>query len=166
MTALFPGSFDPVTLGHTDIIDRAAALFDRLVVAVMVNNSKRGAFTADERVRLIEKCVGKHKNVEERSYDGLLIDLFKTSGCSVIVRGLRNCAEFEFETQYAHAFKKTDARMETLFMPSAPERAFISSGMAKEVAAFGGDLHLLLPDVIINEVNEKFFGRAVDGNNS
>jgi len=157
LTALFPGSFDPVTLGHADIIGRASRLFDELIVAVMDNANKKTSFTADERVRFIERSVGDLPNVKVLKYSGLLSDCFLMSGSDIIIRGLRSCAEFERELDYARAFCASDRRVETLFIPSDPRYAFISSSMSKEAAVFGGDLHLLLPDGIIVDVCEKFF---------
>ena len=156
MTVLFPGSFDPVTLGHIDIINRASRLFDRVVVAVMNNAAKKTAFTIDERVGFLKKCAGDITNVEVRAFSGLLIDFFIAEKCDLIIRGVRSPEDFNHELRYANAYKKFNAKIETIFIPSAPCNSFISSGMAKETAVFGGDLHLLLPDVIINEVNEKF----------
>ena len=165
MTALFPGSFDPVTLGHLDIINRAAALFDTVIVAVLENKHKKCLFTSDERAsHLRQVCVNIH-NAEVRIYDGLLYEFFEQTGSDVVIRGLRNCAEFETEMQYAQAFLKVNAKMQTIFIPSLPEHAFVNSGMAREVAAFNGDLRLLLPDIIISAVRKKCFGRAVDGDN-
>lgn len=157
MTALFPGSFDPVTLGHAELIARASAIFDRLIVAVMNNANKKTLFTIDERVKFLSKTAGSRANVEVREYSGLLSDYFFISGADVIVRGVRSCAEFERELTYARAYASLDKRIETLFIPPSPERCFISSSMAREAAACGGNLHLLLPDVIIDDVNEKFF---------
>ena len=165
MTALFPGSFDPVTLGHTDMIERTAALIDTVVVAVLDNRHKKCLFSADERADLLRRVCAHINNVDVRVYEGLLYELFEQTGSDVVIRGLRNCAEFETEMQYAQAFLKVNARMQTIFMPSKPEHAFVNSSMAREVAAFSGDLRLLLPDVIIDAVRDKFFGRAVDGDN-
>ena len=148
------------------MINRTAVLFDRVIVAVMDNANKKTLFSAEERAGFIKKSAAGLCNVEVCIFSGLLTNFFIKSGSDVIIRGLRNAGEFEHESQYAQAYKKADNKIETLFVPSMPEHAFISSGMAKEAAFFGGDLHLLLPGVIIDDVNEKFFGRAVDGYNT
>ena len=137
MTAIFPGSFDPATLGHADIIKRASAMFDRLIVAVLDNANKKTTFSAGERVGFLKKIADGFENTEIRAYSGLLTDFFVLSGGDVIIRGLRGAADFEHEFGYALAFKKVNAKAETLFIPSAPEHIFISSGMAKEAARFG-----------------------------
>ena len=165
MTALFPGSFDPVTLGHIDIIHRASKLFDILIVAVMNNALKKTTFTIQERLHFLQKTTASFPNVEICDFSGLLVDFYKLKNCSVIIRGLRNCMEFEHEMQYAGAFKKIDKQIETCFLPSAPEHTFISSSMAKEAAVFGGDLQILLSDVIIDDVKKKFRG-ILNGNDS
>jgi len=156
MTVIFPGSFDPVTLGHMDIVNRASALFTKLIVAVMDNKNKETVFNAEERAAFVRKCVKGLPNVDVFIYSGLLTDFFKSAGAAAIVRGVRGPSDFDFELTYAQAFKKYDNNMETLFLPSLLEHAFVSSGMAREVATFGGDLRLLLPDVIIDEVKERF----------
>ena len=156
MTALFPGSFDPVTLGHIDIIVRASKLFDFLIVAVMNNANKKTVFNIDERVGFVKKSIANITNAEVRVFSGLLTDFFMITKSDIIIRGLRGGAEFEHEVQYARAYKKINDCIETLYIPSNPEHSFISSGMAREAAVFGGDLHLLLPNVIIKEVNQKF----------
>ena len=156
MTALFPGSFDPVTLGHMDIIKRSSAMFDRLIVAVMNNMHKKTAFGIEERVGFLSLSVKGIKNVEVREYSGLLTDFFISSKADVIIRGLRSPAEFDHEMQYAQAFKKVNDKIETLFLPALPEHMFVSSSMAKEAALFGGDLQMLVPGGIIKDIQQKF----------
>jgi len=134
-------------------------------VAVLDNRHKKCLFTADERAGLLRLACAHVDNIDVRVYEGLLYEFFEQTGSDVVIRGLRNCAEFESEIQYAQAFLTMNAKMQTIFMPSKPEHAFVNSSMAREVAAFGGDLRLLLPDVIIDAVRDKFFGRAVDGDN-
>ena len=165
MIAVFPGSFDPVTLGHLDIINRVSGLFDKLVVAVMENALKKTTFSIQERLALLNLTVKSLPNVEICEFSGLLTDFFLQSGFDVIIRGLRNAREYEHELQYAQAYKKINEKIETLFIPSAVEHVFISSSMVKEAAVFGGDLQLLLPDVIINDVIKKLRGFP-DGNDS
>ena len=160
MTALFPGSFDPVTLGHMDIIKRASGIFDKLIVAVLNNPSKKTVFSVDERLKFLSLSAGELPNVEISEFSGLLTDFFVISNSSVIIRGLRNVSEYEHELQYALAYTTMDKKIETLFMPSSPEHIFISSGMVKETASFGGNLGLLVPDVIINKIKEKFYGKV------
>ena len=156
MTVIYPGSFDPVTLGHMDVINRASRLFTKLIVAVMDNKNKKTMFDAGERAAFIEKCARDLPNIDVRVYSGLLTDFFKSTGAAAVVRGVRGPADFDFEITYAQAYKTCDNNMETLLIPSLAEHAFVSSGMAREVAMFGGDLRLLLPDVIIGAVIEKF----------
>ena len=156
-TALCPGTFDPVTNGHLDIIERAAQRYDALVVAVLDNPSKQPLFTVEERVSLLEQAAQDLGNVEVASFSGLLVEYAKARGIGVIVKGLRALTDFEFEIQMAqmnHAL----ADVETFFMTTAPEWSFLSSSLVKEVARFGGDVSSLVPPVVAERLRERMGG--------
>lgn len=152
--ALYPGSFDPLTVGHLDIIERTAKLFDDVVVAVLVNRSKQGAIAACERLRLIERACAHIKNVRAQQFDGLLVDYARQTGASVIIRGLRAVSDFEYEFQMAQMNKKLCPGVETLFMMTSPEHAYISSSGVREIAAWGGDVSSFLPPCILEDVQD------------
>jgi pantetheine-phosphate adenylyltransferase len=156
MTALLPGTFDPVTLGHMDIISRASSLFDKLIVAVLNNVSKKMAFSIDERLGFLTLSAKHLPNVTICEFSGLLSEFFVLSGSDLIIRGLRNVSEYEHELQYAYANRSLNAQVETFFLPCSPELTFLSSSLVKEVAAFGGPLESLVPSVIIDGVKQKF----------
>lgn len=153
--ALCPGSFDPVTIGHIDIIERAAARFDRLFVAVVTNPSKAPLFDAKERIELLEDAVGNLSNVEVASFDGLLVDFAKSIGVSVIVKGLRAVSDFDYEIQMAQMNNKLSG-IETFFMAASPVTSYLSSSLVKEVARFGGDVSTLVPPGVAERLKEKF----------
>lgn len=154
-TAIYPGSFDPVTNGHIDIIKRGSKTFDKLIVAVLLNVDKKGLFTVEERVELL-KCVTKnYKNVEIVEFSGLLVDFVYDKQDVVILKGLRNTVDFEYELQMANLNKMLKADLETIFMMSAPEFAAISSSAVKGIAKFGGKLDRLVPKVIEEELVKK-----------
>lgn len=155
-TAMYPGSFDPVTNGHLDIIQRASKMFDKLIVVVLINPLKSYSFTIPERVKLLSKATSDMKNIEIASYDGLLADYFKDRPeIDVIVKGLRATSDFEYEFQMAHTNKDLNPRAETVFIPAASDTTFISSSMVKQVAMFGGDLSKYVPAVIHEEIRSK-----------
>lgn len=142
--AVCPGSFDPVTLGHVDIFERAAAQFDELVVAVMVNPNKSGMFTLDERIRLIEESTTHLPNLRVESGQGLIVDFVRERGLTAVVKGLRTGTDFEYELQMAQ-MNKHIAGVDTFFVATTPRYSFVSSSLAKEVATLGGDVSALLP---------------------
>lgn len=152
--AVYPGSFDPITNGHLDIIKRGAKVFDKIIVAVLINIDKKGLFTPEERVKLIERAVldSNLDNVEVLSFNGLLIDLLKEKQSRVILKGLRAVSDFEYEMQMALMNNKLDSEIETVFMMTAAENSFLSSSAVKQVAKFGGSIEGLVPDVIIKDV--------------
>lgn len=155
-TAIYPGSFDPVTNGHLDIIKRATKMFDKLIVVVLINPLKTYSFSIPERVELLSKAAGSIHNVEIDSYDGLLADYFKDHPeIDVIVKGLRATSDFEYEFQMAHTNKDLNPRAETVFIPASANTTFISSSMVKQVAMFGGDLSKYVPAVIHEEISAK-----------
>jgi pantetheine-phosphate adenylyltransferase len=142
--AVCPGSFDPVTLGHIDVFERAAAQFDELVVAVLVNPQKAGMFTVDERIAMIEESTEHLPNVRAESGQGLVVDFAKSRGFTAIVKGLRTGTDFEYELQMAQ-MNKHIAGVDTFFVATTPQFSFVSSSLAKEVAGLGGDVSDLLP---------------------
>ncbi len=155
-TAIYPGSFDPVTNGHLDIIKRASKMFDKLVVVVLINPLKNYSFSIPERVGLLSKACGDIPNIEIDSYDGLLADYFKEHPeIDVIVKGLRATSDFEYEFQMAHTNKDLNPRAETVFIPASANTTFISSSMVKQVAMFGGDLTKYVPPEIHEQISAK-----------
>ena len=150
--AICPGSFDPVTLGHLDIIRRASVLFDKVIVLVVVNPVKNTSFTPDERVELIRKSVDGIPNVEVDLYTGLLVDYVRSKGAVAIVKGLRAMSDFEYEFQMALINKKMLPYAETIFLTTAQNYQYLSSSLVKNVATFGGDISDLVPRAIHDEV--------------
>jgi len=146
--AVYPGSFDPVTHGHLDIIARGAGIFDRVVVAILRNPEKKPAFSLVERVRLLRGAVRGWQNVEVDAFSGLLVDYARERGARVIVRGLRAVSDFEYEFQMALMNRNLDRRIETVFMAPREDYAYVSSGLVKEVAALGGDIRGLVPPAV------------------
>jgi pantetheine-phosphate adenylyltransferase len=159
--AVCPGSFDPVTNGHVDVITRAAALYDELVVAVLINPSKAGLFSVDERMDLLREALADLSNVTVSSFQGLLVDYCRTHEIPVIVKGLRAVSDFEYELQMAQMNREL-AGIETLFVPTAPQVGHLSSSLVKQVAQFGGDVSRLVPKV----VNDRLLERTGQGRTS
>lgn len=155
--AIYPGTFDPITEGHLDIIKRAAKVYDRLIVAVMNNKSKSCIFTTDERKAMIEKCCKDLKNVEVVVDYGLTVDLAKKNGCKAIVRGIRAVTDYESELALATANMTLNNEIETMFLVSRPELSFLSSSIAKEIASFQGDISPYIPAPIMDEVAAKLY---------
>jgi pantetheine-phosphate adenylyltransferase len=153
--AVYPGSFDPITNGHEDIIKRAAGVFDEVIVAVLVNPDKKGLFSIEERVDLIKKVVEPYNNVKVESFSGLLINFMKSKEAKVIIKGLRAVSDFEYEFQMALMNNKLDDSIETLFMMTSAQYSYLSSSSVKQVAMFGGCIKGLIPDSIINNVLTK-----------
>lgn len=157
-TAICPGSFDPITLGHLDIIQRAAALFDRVVVVVMNNGAKEHSlFTVDERVELIRRCI-KNDNIKVDDYDGLLVDYARKSGAAAIVKGLRAMSDFDYEFQQALTNKSLYPELETVFLTAKGENMFLSSSMVKEVCRLGGDISEFVPKIIVEDIYKRCKG--------
>lgn len=155
--AIYPGTFDPITVGHLDVIERAAKVYDKVVIAVMENRSKTCTFTKEERVKMIEKCVRKILNVEVVAGDGLTVDLAERFGCRVIVRGIRAVSDYESELALATANMTLNSEIETVFFVSKPELSFLSSSVAKEIAYFNGKIDTYIPKQIIKEVSKKLY---------
>lgn len=149
--AVCPGSFDPVTLGHLDIIERAAELFDKVIVLVMSNSSKKPMFTLEERVDFIKRCITQD-NVEVDTYSGLLVDYARDHGAVAIVKGLRAVSDFDYEFQLALINKSLYPKIETLFLSAKGENMFLSSSMVKEVCSLGGDISAFVPAEIADDI--------------
>jgi pantetheine-phosphate adenylyltransferase len=154
LTALCPGTFDPVTNGHLDIIGRASETFEIVVVAVLENPAKQPMFTVDERVAMLEKACASIPGVEVVAFEGLLVAFARDRGNAVIVKGLRAVSDYEFEIQMAQMNHRL-AGVETLFMPTNPSWSFLSSSLVKEVARFGGDVGGLVPDEVGAELRAR-----------
>lgn len=153
--AIYPGSFDPITNGHLDIITRGAKVFDKLIVGVLVNIDKVGLFSIKERVELIKRVTQHLPNVEVVSFNGLLVDLAKEYEAKVILKGLRAVTDFEYEFQMALMNSQLDNEVETLFMTTSAASSFLSSSSVKQVAKFGGKINGLVPDEIVEDVIRK-----------
>ncbi len=154
-TAIYPGSFDPVTLGHLDIIKRAARQFDRLIVCVMVNSDKHGLFQPKERVEMIRRVTGDLPNVEVEMSPELLSDYAQKKGATMIVKGLRAVSDFEKECQMALINRKLNSELDTMFLPARQSFTYLSSSVVKEMARYRVSLHGFVPDEIAQEVQDK-----------
>lgn len=158
-TAIYPGSFDPLTNGHLDLVQRAARLFDRVIVAVAPSSNKGPLFTQEERVALARSATSQLPNVTVEPFSGLLVDYVHSRNGEVIVRGLRAVSDFEFEFQMALMNRKLDEKIETIFMTPNESYTFVSSRIIKEVAQLGGDVSQLAPTNVVNALKERFFSR-------
>jgi pantetheine-phosphate adenylyltransferase len=154
-TGVYPGSFDPLTNGHLDIIRRASKLFDRLIVGVLHNDAKKAIFTMEERVALIKKCTAGIKNVEVAMFDGLLVDFVKKNDATAIVKGLRAVSDYEYELQMAMVNKHIDKEVETIFLMADIQNSFLSSSVVKDLAKHGGDITGLVPEEIKEDITKK-----------
>ncbi|MHA0286582.1 pantetheine-phosphate adenylyltransferase [Mycobacterium sp. C3-094] len=155
--AVCPGSFDPVTLGHVDIFERAAAQFDEVVVAVLVNPAKKGMFAVEERIEMIAETTSHLPNLRVESGSGLVVDFVRERGLTAIVKGLRTGTDFEYELQMAQMNKHV-AGVDTFFVATTPRYSFVSSSLAKEVATLGGDVSDLLPAAVNTRLQAKLRG--------
>lgn len=154
--AIIPGSFDPITNGHLDVITRTAKLFDKVYVAVLNNTSKSPLFTADERVELINRVIGELDNVYVECFSGLLVEFAKAKNARFIVKGLRAVSDYEYECQMALANKNLAEEIETFFMPSSPNFSYLSSSIVKELARHNASLENLVPNEIIQDIHNKY----------
>lgn len=159
VVALYPGSFDPLTNGHVDIIHRGARLFDRIIIAVLINLEKAPLFTVPERVDIARDAFKGWPNVEVDTFDGLLVDYARKKHASVIVRGLRAVSDFEYEMQMALMNRRLNDEVETVFMMPAEPYTYVSSRLVKEVVALGGSVHGLVPDSVEARLREKKLAR-------
>ena len=154
--AIYPGSFDPVTNGHLDVIQRAATLFDEVVVAVAFNEQKQGLLAVEQRVELIRGVAGGMPNVRIAQFGGLLMDFARREGASAVVRGLRAVSDFEFEFQMALMNRKLEPEIETIFLMPAEKYTYLSSRIVKEIARLGGDVSAFVPESVLKALREKF----------
>ena len=152
--AVCPGSFDPVTNGHLDIIARASKLYDEVTVGVLVNKTKNGLFTLDERMDMVRETTAGYGNVIVESFDGLLVDFAAARGIPVIVKGLRAVSDFDYELQMAQ-MNHSLAGIETLFLSTNPLYSFLSSSLVKEVATYGGDVSGLIPEIVLKRLTQR-----------
>ena len=156
--AMYAGSFDPVTMGHLDVINRAALLFDELYVAILKNSSKQPMFTIDERVEMMREETADKPNVKVVSFDGLVVDAARACGADVLVRGLRAVSDFEYELQMAQLNHSISDNMDTVFFATELEYAFLSSSVVKEVAFYHGDISAFVTPGVERRIREKFDG--------
>ena len=153
---IYPGSFDPITLGHLDIIRRAAPLFDKLYIGALVNLNKKTLFSAEERVNMIEHVTKDIPNVEVISFSGLLVDCCRKYEAFTLVRGIRGVTDFDYEMQLAQGYRTLDERIDTVFLFADPAVSCVSSSSARQLAEYGGDLEKFLPEELIAPVRDKF----------
>ncbi|MFJ9521589.1 pantetheine-phosphate adenylyltransferase [Kitasatospora sp. NPDC101801] len=157
--AVCPGSFDPITNGHLDIIERASKLYDVVHVAVAINKNKQGMFTVEERIALIEETTAQYGNIVVESHYGLLVDFCRERGIPAIIKGLRAVSDFDYELQMAQMNRGLSG-VETLFVPTSPTYSFLSSTLVKEVASYGGDVSHLLPETVNRRLVERIAERS------
>ena len=155
-TAVYPGSFDPCTNGHLDVIRRASKLFDKVVVAVLINEKKNPLFSTEERVEMLKTVTKDMPNVEICSFSGLLADFMKSNDYSVIIKGLRAVSDYEYEFQMALINRNLCEELETMFMPCSSEFMFLSSSLVKEVAKYNGELEGLVPPELMGLIKNRF----------
>jgi pantetheine-phosphate adenylyltransferase len=154
--AVYPGTFDPVTNGHVDLVERSLRIFDELVVAVAANPKKHPLFSLDERINLFRKAISRYKRVKIEGFDGLLVDYVREKGAVGIIRGLRAVSDFEYEMQMALMNRRLDSGIETVFLMPNEEYSFITSTIVKEAASYGGDVSSLVPKVVVEKLKKKF----------
>ena len=156
IVGVYPGSFDPITYGHLDIIERASKMVDKLIVGVLVNSSKTPLFSMDERVRMIEDLTRDYANVEVRSFDGLTVNFARDCGATVMVRGLRAVTDFEYELQLAQTNKVIAPDVDTMFLTTNLKYSYLSSSTVKEIASYGGMIHEFVPENVEKKIKEKY----------
>lgn len=154
--AIYPGSFDPVTLGHVDIIRRSTEIVDELIVAVLTNSAKNPLFSVEERVNMIKEITADIPKVKVESFSGLLVDFAKENDANIIVRGLRAVTDFEYELQISQMNRTIYPKVDTMFLTTSLEYAYLSSTIVKEVASYGGDISHFVPECIIDRIYKKF----------
>jgi pantetheine-phosphate adenylyltransferase len=156
--AVCPGSFDPVTNGHLDIVKRAASLFDEVTVAVLINRNKAGLFSVEERLDMLRQTTQEFPNVTVDAFHGLLVDFCRERGIAAIVKGLRAVTDFDYELQMAQ-MNSSLADVDTVFVPTSPEYSFLASSLVKEVASHGGDVSRLVPDLVLRRLTARLAER-------
>ena len=155
-TAIYPGSFDPITYGHLDVIERAAKVFDRLIIGVLNNYSKKSLFSVEERLEMIREVTFQYPNVEIRAFDGLLIDFTEKVNAQVIVRGIRAVSDFEYELMMAQTNKRLRDNVETVFFATSAEYSYVSSSTVRELAYFGGEIDQFVPPSVRQRILDKY----------
>ena len=158
--AVYAGSFDPITLGHVDLVERASALFSDVVVAIGVHPTRKPLFSIEERMALVQDVAKNYPNVTVASFDGLLIDFCRQIGARVIVRGLRAATDFEYELQIAHANADLHPEVDTIFLPTRTKHGFLSASLVREIASHGGDVSRYAPQVVREALARKFPPKA------
>lgn len=153
---IYPGSFDPITLGHLDVIIRSAKLVDKLIIGVLNNSSKNPLFTAEERVNMLKEVTKNMPNVEVEAFDGLLVDFADLKKADVIVRGLRAITDFEYELQLAQTNHKINPRIDTVFLTTSVQFSYLSSSVVREIALYGGDITDFVPGEVLDTILKKF----------
>ena len=153
-----PGSFDPITFGHLDIVERASSIFDEVVIAVMVNKTKQTLFTVEERIEMTKEVTSKFPNVKVDSWSGLLVDYCKKNEISIIVKGLRAVTDFDYELQRSQINLQLQG-VETLFLSTAPAHSFLSSSLVKEIASHGGDVSSYIPAILLERLKDRLAGK-------
>ena len=153
-----PGSFDPITYGHLDIVERASSIFDEVVIAVMVNKTKQTLFTVEERMEMTKEVTSKFPNVKVDSWSGLLVDYCKKNDISIIVKGLRAVTDFDYELQMSQINLQLQG-VETLFLSTAPAHSFLSSSLVKEIASHGGDVSSYIPAILLERLKDRLAGK-------
>ena len=154
--AIYPGSFDPVTFGHLDVISRSAKMVDKLIIGVLINNNKTPLFSTEDRVRMINELISEYPNVEVHSFSGLTVDYAKKLGATMIVRGLRAVTDFEYELQLAQTNKVIAQDIDTLFLATNLKYSYLSSSTVKEIASFNGDISAFVPKTVEAVMKKKF----------
>jgi pantetheine-phosphate adenylyltransferase len=158
-TALYPGTFDPITFGHIDVIKRASLLFDTIIVSVSESSAKKAWFTVEERIEMISACTKGIKNIRVTSFKGLLVKYAKSQKADVIIRGLRAISDFEYEFQMALTNRKLAENISTVFMMPNEKFTYLNSTLVREIAAFGGDVLSFVPSMVANKLKEKLKGK-------
>ena len=160
-TVIYPGSFDPVTLGHIDVITRSAQIFDKVIVCILNNSSKKSPlFSLDERANMLNEVIADYPNVVVETYDGLLVDFARMNNVNILIRGLREESDFACEFKMAKGNRSVALEMETLFMPTDPKYSFVSSSMAKEFASYGMSLHDFVPKQVEKKLYDKLWKKS------
>lgn len=153
--AIYPGSFDPVTFGHLDLIERSSKIVDELIVGVLNNKAKTPLFSVEERVKILQEATKQYNNVKILPFEGLLVEFATQVDANMIIRGLRAVTDFEYELQMAQTNRKLNKRVETVFLSTSLEYAYLSSSTVKEIASFGGDITQFVPEFVVEKVTEK-----------
>jgi len=153
---IYPGTFDPITFGHMDLVDRAARLFDKVIVAIAISANKRPCFSIDERVGLAQEVLGHHKNVEVHGFESLLLHFMKEHHANIILRGLRAVSDFEYEFQLAGMNRQMDPKIESMFLMPSESLTYISSSFVREIAQMGGDVSKFVSPNVVSALNKKF----------